>query len=289
MRSLLFALVLLPGLLVGAAQASETAPPKLLPLNQASASQLASIEGVDLGLAEAIVELRLKRGELSSVEALRVIPGISDASLDALRARTTIDLSLPDAPTTTYDSVDAVLKEFDKEPSIQQVQAWAADYAKANPAMVDRWLSASRTFAALPELTLEYTLKDGWDQDFFYVAEDGTPLSLPDQDPQAILEDAGQDQDQTYKVRAKWELDKLVMSSERIRVLQEAQDIAKLRDKVLGDVTELYFERRRLQVEMLLNPSQDVKRQVRDVLQLQELTAGIDALTGGAFSAGAAR
>lgn len=285
MRSLLLALVLTPALFLGTANASEAAPPKLVPLNQASATELAAIEGVELGLAEEIVELRLKRGSLSNVEALRVIPGITDASLDALRSRTTIDIALPDAQTVTYDSVEAVLKEFEKEPSIQQVHAWAADYAKANPNMVDRWLAASRSFAALPEVTLEYRLQDGWDQGFFYVADDGTPLSLPDQEPQAILDDAGQDQDRRYLVRAKWELDKLVMSSERIRVLQEAQDIAKLRDKVLGDVTELYFERRRLQVEMLLNPSNDVKRQVRDVLQLQELTAGIDALTGGAFSA----
>jgi hypothetical protein len=75
------------------------------------------------------------------------------------------------------------------------------------------------------------------------------------------------------------------MSSERIRVINEAQDIVKLRDKVLDEVTRLYFDRRRLQVDLLLNPPSDMKKLIDDELRLQELTANIDALTGGQFSA----
>lgn len=277
--NLLAPLLLGLALLAPAAHAGER-----LSLNRATAVELATVQGVDPALAEQIVALRAKRGTLTSVEALRAIPGISDASLDALRESTTVDLALPGFAANKFETVDQVLAHYAGEPTIQQTQAWAADYARTNPVMVDRWLAASRSFAALPELTLEYDLKEGWDQGFFYVAEDGSPLLLADQTPVALLNDAGVDQDVSYQVRAKWQLDKLIMSSERIRVLQEAQDIAKLRDSVLADVTELYFERRRLQVDMLLNPSADLKKQVRDTLQLQELTAGLDALTGGAFS-----
>ena len=59
-----------------------------------------------------------------------------------------------------------------------------------------------------------------------------------------------------------------------------------LLEKVLGEVTRLYFERRRLQVDMLLNPKSDLLGQVKDELRLRELTANVDALTGGRFSAG---
>ena len=76
----------------------------------------------------------------------------------------------------------------------------------------------------------------------------------------------------------------MVMSSEQIRVINEAQDIAKLREKVLGEVTRLYFDRRRLQVEILLNPKSDVVGQVKDELRLREITANLDAYTGGQFS-----
>ena len=75
------------------------------------------------------------------------------------------------------------------------------------------------------------------------------------------------------------------MSSEQIRVINEAQDIVKLRDKVLDEVTRLYFDRRRLQVDQLLSPSLDLKGQIEAELRLQEMTANLDALTGGAFSA----
>ena len=53
----------------------------------------------------------------------------------------------------------------------------------------------------------------------------------------------------------------------------------------LDEVTRLYFDRRRLQVEQLLSPPSDIKTQIKNELRLQELTASIDALTGGKFSA----
>jgi len=264
----------------GASWASEP-----VPLNTATADQLSAIDGVDKTTASQVVAMRTKRGSLASVEALRAIPGMTDATLDALRKGTEWTVSIPVSTTRTYDSVEAVLAEFSDEPSVQQVQSWASDYAKTNPVMVERWLRSSRTFATLPELTLEYKMKDGWDQGFDYKAADGTELSLASQEPVALINDAGTDQDVEYKVRARWELDKILLSSERIRVLSEAQDIAKLRDNVLTDVTELYFERRRLQAELLLNPSSDLSTRVRDRLKLMELSARIDAFTGGAFSA----
>ena len=97
------------------------------------------------------------------------------------------------------------------------------------------------------------------------------------------------DDDDGIGVRLAWRLDKLVMSSERIRVINEAQDIVKLRDKVLDEVTRVYFDRRRLQVEQLLSPASGLRDQIKAELRLQELTASIDALTGGQFSSALVR
>ena len=49
-------------------------------------------------------------------------------------------------------------------------------------------------------------------------------------------------------------------------------------------VTELYFERRRAQVDQLLSPMGDVMGQVREQLRIMEITAQLDAFTGGRFS-----
>jgi hypothetical protein len=56
--------------------------------------------------------------------------------------------------------------------------------------------------------------------------------------------------------------------------------MVQLRDDVLNEVTRLYFERKRLQAELLHSPPQGVMEKVEKELRLQELTADIDAITG---------
>lgn len=256
---------------------------KLL-LNEATAAQLAALDHVGNDAAAAIVELRSARGQLGSIEELRILRQLDERALDSLRRSTAVEVEMPVGTTKTYGSAAEVLAEFAHEPTVQQVQAWATEYTNLSPRLVAGWMGASRSFAALPQLTLEYRLKDGWDQDFRYVDELGNELETSDQEPFAVLDDAGADQDVQYTVRARWELSELIMSSERIRIISEAQDIVKLRDKVLSEVTRLYFERRRVQAETLLSPRSDVLGQVKEQLKLLELTANLDALTGGAFS-----
>ncbi len=60
--------------------------------------------------------------------------------------------------------------------------------------------------------------------------------------------------------------------------------VVELRDDILNEVTRLYFERRRLQAEILLSAPLDKKEGTEKTLRLAELTASIDALTGGYFS-----
>lgn len=261
--------------------AADEAP--VISLRTASAEELSALEDVDGETAARIVALREERGGLGSVEELRVIPGIGEATLDSLRRGTAVEFELPVGQQKTYSTVDEVMAEFANEPTVLQVQQWAGDNARLNPREVDRWMSSSRTFALLPEVRVEYRIRDGWDQGFQYYPLDGL-IDDPNDQVFDLLDDAGRDQDRTFIARATWDLDKLIMSSERIRVINEAQDVVKLRDKVLTEVTRLYFERRRLQVEMLLRPKSDVYALAKDQLRLMELTANLDALTGGTFS-----
>ncbi len=279
--ALLFTALLSPAVWVSAVARAE-AP---YPLDEATVEQLASLEFVDTDLARRIVTLREERGgQLASVEALRVIPGVDEQSLSSLRAGTAMRIDVPLHAARTYTSSDEVLAEFVHEPSIAQVQSWAADYASVNADMVAKWLLQSQTFALLPEVRFQYRQRYGKGNNFVYRTEDGS-VALPGDTVESLLDRADADIDHYYTVWANWDLDKLIMSSERIRVINEAQDVVKLRDKILAEVTRLYFERRRVQVDMLLNPKRDLTGQVKDQLRLAELTANIDALTGGRFSA----
>lgn len=189
-----------------------------------------------------------------------------------------LSLLAPPAPAADYRTAEEVLATFTGEPDIRSVQAMVLEYSKTDARYVEAWLAASKAAAALPELSLKFQYDNDYGNDFDYLTY------LATEDPSATLSGADVDVGQTFEVKASWDLNKLVMSSERIRVISETQDIVKLRDKVLDEVTRLYFDRRRLQVDMLLNPG-DLKAQLKSQLQLQELTAQIDAYTGGRFTA----
>ncbi len=247
-------------------------------LNVATADDFAAIEGVDEDLAVRIVELRSERGRLGSVESLRILDVPPD-TLDRLREEVIVDMPIIKAANRkSYQSVDQVMGEFADEPSVQRIQGMAMEYSKTNPELVEGWLASSRSAFLLPKLNLKYQKDLNLNEDYIYISDDqgDNVLSLDGQDA---------DNDDTYEVKLEWRLDRLIMSSERIRVINEAQDIVKLRDKVLDEVTRLYFDRRRLQVELLLSPPSDLRTQIKKELQLQELTANLDALTGGGFSA----
>ena len=163
---------------------------------------------------------------------------------------------------------------------------------KPSPFSYHRADSVEHALTLLAELEDAKVLAGGQSlmpmMNFRYVTPEGGTVG-PGDSPIDVLEDGGLGQDQYYTVRARWDLNELVMSSESIRVINESQDIVKLRDKVLSDVTQLYFERRRVQVDMLLSPSDDLQSQVKDQIRLMELTASIDAYTGGRFTESLAR
>ena len=269
-------------LLCGAANADS---PARIPLNSASAVQLAELADVEPAEAEAIVTLRTNRGRIANMEELRIIPGMDEPTLANLRRSTSIEVSAPTATGKVYTTPDEVLAEFATDPPIQGVQEWTNDYAQTSPELVRRWLRQSVAFAALPQLDLDFDFDTGYDSGYQYYVTSGLPQpTTPEDDLFPALDDAGKDQGQNYGVSLSWDLNELIMSSERIRVISEIQDVVKLRDKILGEVTRLYFERRRLQVDMLLNPKADMNGQIKDQLKLLEMTANLDAYTGGRFS-----
>lgn len=183
------------------------------------------------------------------------------------------------AQAAEYRSVDEVMAVFSSEPTVSQVQGMALEYSKTDPRYVEAWLSASKNAAWLPEFQFTYDYDVDYDDDYTYTISDETTETTDD----TVITGTDVGSGWSMEVRAKWRFDKLIMSSERIRVISETQDVVKLRDKVMEEVTRLYFERRRLQVDMLLNPG-DFKAQLKNDMRLQELTAQLDAYTGGQFS-----
>lgn len=182
-------------------------------------------------------------------------------------------------------SSEEVLAGFAHEPGIVVVQRWAEETAHVSPEVVRRWLRDSRVSAALPALVVEWRSGSDWSNDFQPFDADGNPPvsnAVPTQD---VLVGADVGEDRALVVRATWDLAALVSSPDRLRAVHEAQDAVKLRERVLSEVTRLYFERRRLQVDVRLSPRGDARGQIEDELRLRELTAALDGWTGGRFAA----
>lgn len=127
----------------------------------------------------------------------------------------------------------------------------------------------ARLAAALPTVTL----RAGRDTDWAEV--ESTARVVGDVEQHEVLE-----------ARATWRLDRLVFDSAELRAASLGGQRARARAALAAQVTALYYKRRAAQVEALWNPPQTVEAQVRQELAIEELTAQLDALTGGWWSGG---
>jgi hypothetical protein len=78
-----------------------------------------------------------------------------------------------------------------------------------------------------------------------------------------------------------WDFADLAYHPEEVDVSRESRELIELRDDVLDEITQLYFERRRVLAELagLADPAASARLRLR----ADELAAGIDAWTGGWF------
>ncbi len=166
---------------------------------------------------------------------------------------------------------------FVHEPSIGEIREAAIIYAEVQPEKIEKWRKAAARRAWLPDLRVAYQKHRGWQSsDYFYKGE-------------VADDDVTEDTDREWSVSLTWELGDLIWNSSQTSIDSRARLMVQLRDDILNEVTRLYFERRRLQYEMLLSPAGDTRVRIENELRLQELTADIDALTNSYLSKRLAR
>ncbi len=260
-----------------------TPPAKAAPrldLNAASQQQLAALDGVGEELASRIVAYRGRHGPFDSVDDLGDVPGVSPELLARLGAHLRAEGPAPLAPplpcapdgSTVAARAVALLAGYRDEPDVRAVQEAAARYAEVHPDLLASWRHRARYAGLAPRLSVEDR----------YVDLSRQRLRTGGGSPDYELDEVGTEQEPA--VRAEWDLSRLVFNPDELRVAGETVDLVRLRQRVLDEVTRLYFERRRREVERDLAPPADVAGRVRQQLRIDELTASLDALTGGFFS-----
>lgn len=163
-----------------------------------------------------------------------------------------------------------ILKRFEGEPCINDVQKAAIEYAEVNSGKIKKWRESAGKRAFLPDVSLGL---DRYVTDYWHWDSGTNPDTLQ----------KGKDS-VSWDVRMTWDMGDLIWNSDQTSIDTRSKLMVELRDDIMNEVTRTYFERRRLQIEIFTSPPQSLKLSMEKELRLQELTADLDALTGNYFS-----
>lgn len=179
-------------------------------------------------------------------------------------------LLAPPAPTPVPDPalLARALAQLPNKPGVAEVQAAALRRATLAPKTAQRWLRRARAAAILPTVTGEVGMRtdQGWKLD--QAAGDGDELS----------QDLGAGR--AMQVRASWDLDRLIFNADELRAARAALDLADVRERLLVRVTQLYFERQQLLLEIAILPARDGHEAIGRHVRLAEVEAVLTGLTG---------
>ncbi|MBL7071849.1 MAG: hypothetical protein ISS26_06760 [Candidatus Omnitrophica bacterium] len=170
---------------------------------------------------------------------------------------------------TPAEEATSALQDFNNEPSYQEIQEVAIRYAEVHPDKIAAWRTAAKTKALLPKLSFSV------DRD----SSKGLHWDAGSNPDRWII--GPEDEKTGWDITCTWDLGDLIWNGDQTLIDVRSKLMVQLRDDVLDEVTHLYFARRKLQVELAQNPPKDTYEFIDKELRLQELTAGIDAMTGG--------
>ncbi len=174
------------------------------------------------------------------------------------------------APLLAQDK-QAALDRLKLEPTCPEVQKEALAYFSINKERVNSFRRGASLKALMPVVEFSGGFVDS-------KLDEDTRDYISYGDEQWLVKGAGGN---AWDARGKlaWNLPQLVFNAEVLDVAS----LAGLVQSVLKEVTRLYYMRRRLQLDLILNPPADEATRLTKELRLEELTALLDAMTGGYF------
>jgi len=170
------------------------------------------------------------------------------------------------------------------EPGIEEVRLAVIDYLDLGPERLRAMKRGAARRGWLPTLAfqLDHDRSVDRSETFDEAFVSGGLRSLFDRD-----RDRSSGFDASLSLE--WDLGDVVYHPESVDVSREVRELLELRDDVLDEVRHLYFERRRVLLELLALPPDRPLDAARLRLRADELAAGIDAWTGGWFGRRAVR
>jgi hypothetical protein len=157
------------------------------------------------------------------------------------------------------------------DPPVAEVQRAAAEHDGVDPDRLRAWVARPRSAHWLPRVTLDASRTE---RDTRVVGVTGTVES-----DYLRLNPSTQ-----FGVRLSWDLDQLVFSGDEPAAAWTASRLIDRRAERVRRATRLYFQRRRLLVQLALDPPREALQRAERENQVDEITAELDELTGGLLS-----
>ncbi|MBN1527031.1 MAG: hypothetical protein JW919_05585 [Candidatus Omnitrophica bacterium] len=177
---------------------------------------------------------------------------------------------------TGHVDMDRQLKTFTvisgAEPAYLELQKAAIRFADVDPEKIKSWHSQSRMRALLPKVSV------GFDNDSSNTYEIYTSATRD------YFVTGPEDISKGWDVSVSWELGNLIWSDDQTNIDVRSRLMVQLRNDILDDLRRVYYERKRLQFELVTQPPKDIKARFEKEMRLEELTRAIDDLTGNYLS-----
>lgn len=157
------------------------------------------------------------------------------------------------------------------EPSSREIHHAVIRYANARNSKITRWQTESRMRALFPSVSFKKDFSDGNNIDI----DRG---STSDRD---TFIEGPSDISRGWDFSVSWDLGDLIFSTSQTSIDSREKLMVELRHDMTQEATRLYYERRRMQLESVLVPAAIEQDHFNRLIQIEELTALIDAMTNG--------
>jgi photosystem II stability/assembly factor-like uncharacterized protein len=174
---------------------------------------------------------------------------------------------------------EEIKQKFANEPSIRNAHAMAIEYADIHPTKIKRWHSLAAKKAWLPKFTVDFDIErnNTISNSIWGSYSNGGQLFIGPDDKTAYRNSG-------WGASFSWDLSELVWNPDQTSIDSRAKLMTEMREDLLSQISRIYFERRRLQIELIAGISYDPSDTLSKQMRVDELTALLDALTGGNFS-----
>ena len=165
-----------------------------------------------------------------------------------------------------------IMNNFTNEPTVNKTMEMAIMYAEVYPEKIKRWRQGARFKAILPKVNVG--IDHSWSDTYEIYTSSSSQYWMY----------GPQDKSEGWDVTLTWDLGDLIWNEAQTSIDVRSKLMVQLRDDIVDEITRTFFERRRLQIELITYPPKDRRVFLQKQLRIQELTASLDGLTGGGFS-----